>query len=100
MRTLTRENVELVRTGIARIDPDAVITDDGTRYPADIILYAIGFHANRMLWPMTVIGRDGEILSERWGERPSAYLGITVPEYPNFFCMYGPGTGLAHGGRA
>ena len=33
-----------------------------------------------------------------FGERPSAYLGITVPGYPNFFCMYGPGTNLAHGG--
>jgi 4-hydroxyacetophenone monooxygenase len=98
LRTLTRDNVELVRTGIDRIDPDAVVTDDGVRHPADIIVYATGFHANKMLWPMTIAGRDGQILSQRWGERPSAYLGITVPGYPNFFCMYGPGTNLAHGG--
>jgi 4-hydroxyacetophenone monooxygenase len=98
LRTLTRDNVELVRTGIERIEPDAVVTEDGTRYPADVIVYATGFQANKILWPMTIIGRDGEILSERWGERPSAYLGITVPGYPNFFCMYGPGTNLAHGG--
>jgi 4-hydroxyacetophenone monooxygenase len=98
LRTLTRDNVELVRTGIDRIESDAVVTDDGTRYPADIIVYATGFKANKMLWPMTIRGRGGEILSERWGERPSAYLGITVPGYPNFFCMYGPGTNLAHGG--
>jgi 4-hydroxyacetophenone monooxygenase len=98
LRTLTRDNVELIRTPIARIEPDAVITDNGVRYDADIIVYATGFQANRMLWPMTIIGRDGEPLSERWGERPSAYLGITVPDYPNFFCMYGPGTNLAHGG--
>jgi 4-hydroxyacetophenone monooxygenase len=98
LRTLTRDNVELVRAGIDRIEHDAVVTEDGQRYPADIILYATGFQANKMLWPMTVAGRDGVILSERWGERPSAYLGITVPGYPNFFCMYGPGTNLAHGG--
>jgi 4-hydroxyacetophenone monooxygenase len=98
LRTLTRDNVELVRTGIDRIESDAVVTDDGIRYPADIIVYATGFHANKMLWPMTIVGHDGEVLSERWGERPSAYLGITVPGYPNFFCMYGPGTNLAHGG--
>jgi 4-hydroxyacetophenone monooxygenase len=61
-------------------------------------VYATGFQANKMLWPMTIAGRGGEILSERWGERPSAYLGITVPGYPNLFCMYGPGTNLAHGG--
>jgi 4-hydroxyacetophenone monooxygenase len=98
LRTLTRDNVELVRTGIDCIERDAVVTEDGQRYPADIIVYATGFQANKMLWPMRVVGRDGEILSERWGERPSAYLGITVPGYPNFFCMYGPGTNLAHGG--
>jgi len=98
LRTLTRDNVELVRTGIDRIESNAVVTDDGTRYPADVIVYATGFRANKMLWPMTISGRGGEILSERWGERPSAYLGITVPGYPNFFCMYGPGTNLAHGG--
>ena len=98
LRTLTRDNVELVRAGIDHIESDAVVTEDGTRYPADIIVYATGFQANKMLWPMTIRGRDGELLSERWGQRPSAYLGITVPGYPNFFCMYGPGTNLAHGG--
>ncbi|HET6731499.1 flavin-containing monooxygenase [Mycobacterium sp.] len=98
LRTLTRDNVELVRTGIDHIESDAVVTEDGERYPADIIVYATGFQATKMLWPMTIRGRDNEILSERWGERPSAYLGITVPGYPNFFCMYGPGTNLASGG--
>ncbi|AGB23666.1 putative flavoprotein involved in K+ transport [Mycobacterium sp. JS623] len=98
LRTLTRDNVELVRTGIERIEPDAVVTADGTRYAADVLVYATGFQATKMLWPMTIRGRGGEILSERWGERPSAYLGITVPGYPNFFCMYGPGTNLASGG--
>ena len=95
LHTLTRDNVELVRTGIDHIEPDAVVTDDGERYPADVIVYATGFQATKVLWPMTIRGRDGEVLSERWGERPTAYLGITVPGYPNFFCMYGPGTNLA-----
>jgi 4-hydroxyacetophenone monooxygenase len=98
LRTLTRDNVELVRAGIDRIERDAVIADDGARHPADIIVYATGFQANKILWPMRIVGRDGEVLSERWGERPTAYLGITIPGYPNFFCMYGPGTNLAHGG--
>ena len=98
LRTLMRDNVDLVRTPIARIEPDAVVTEDGVRHDADVIVYATGFEANRVLWPMAIIGRDGEPLSSRWGERPSAYLGITVPGYPNFFCMYGPGTNLASGG--
>jgi 4-hydroxyacetophenone monooxygenase len=98
LKTLTRDNVELVRTGIDHIESDAVVTEDGTRYPADVIVYATGFEHTKLLWPMTIRGRNGEILSERWGERPAAYLGITVPGYPNFFCMNGPGTWLASGG--
>ncbi|HEV7422029.1 MAG TPA: NAD(P)-binding domain-containing protein [Mycobacterium sp.] len=98
LRTLSRDDVELIRTPIARIEEDAVVTEDGNRFPADVIAYATGFAANKVLWPMAVVGRDGVALGERWGERPSAYLGITVPGYPNFFCMYGPGTNLASGG--
>ncbi len=63
-----------------------------------MIIYATGFHANRYLWPMEIVGRHGITLSEQWGERPTAYLGITIPNFPNFFCLYGPGTNLAHGG--
>ena len=95
---LTRDNVELVRTGIDHIEPDAVVTVDGVRYPADVLVYATGFQATKVLAPMAIVGRDGADLREMWGERPAAYLGITVPGFPNFFCMYGPGTNLAHGG--
>jgi 4-hydroxyacetophenone monooxygenase len=98
LRTLTRANVDLVRTAIDHIEADAVVTQDGVRHPADVLVYATGFHANRVLWPMGITGRDGADLRSLWGERPAAYLGITVPGFPNFFCMYGPGTNLAHGG--
>jgi 4-hydroxyacetophenone monooxygenase len=98
LRTLTRDNVELVRTGIDRIEPDAVVTADGVRHEADVLVFATGFQATKVLFPMEIRGRDGEDLRAMWGPRPAAYLGITVPGFPNFFCMYGPGTNLAHGG--
>jgi 4-hydroxyacetophenone monooxygenase len=98
LRTLTRDNVELVREGIDHIERDAIVTVSGERYEVDIIVFATGFQANKFLWPMEIVGRDGAVLSEQWGDRPSAYLGITVPNFPNLFCMYGPGTNLAHGG--
>jgi 4-hydroxyacetophenone monooxygenase len=90
--------VELVREGIDHIDAHGVVTTSGTRYDVDIIVFATGFQANKFLWPMAIVGRDGTVLSEQWGDEPSAYLGITVPNFPNLFCMYGPGTNLAHGG--
>jgi 4-hydroxyacetophenone monooxygenase len=98
LRALTRDNVELVREGIDHIDATGIVTGSGARYDADIIVYATGFQANRFLWPMRIVGRDGVVLSEQWGDSPSAYLGITMPNFPNLFCMYGPGTNLAHGG--
>ena len=98
LRALKRDNVELVREGIDHIDAQGVVTKSGARYDVDIIVYATGFQANRFLWPMQITGRAGAVLSDQWGDEPSAYLGITVPNFPNLFCMYGPGTNLAHGG--
>jgi 4-hydroxyacetophenone monooxygenase len=98
LRTLTRDNVDLVRTPIDHIEPDAVVTADGQRHEAEVLVYATGFQATRVLSPMTIIGRDGVDLRQMWGERPAAYLGMTVPGFPNLFMMYGPGTNLAHGG--
>ena len=98
LRTLTRSDVDLIRLGIAHIDAGGVVDVEGTHHVADVLIFATGFTATKMLWPLEIIGRDGVNLREMWGDRPAAYLGITVPGFPNFFCMYGPGTNLAHGG--
>jgi 4-hydroxyacetophenone monooxygenase len=98
LQTLRRDDVELVRTPIARITADGVVTADGVSHPADVIVYATGFRHTDVLWPMTITGRDGVDLRDLWGRRPYAYLGITVPGFPNFFLLYGPGAHLAHGG--
>ena len=75
-----------------------MIDSNGELFEADIIVFATGFHANKFLWPMEIVGRQGIKLNEQWGEDPAAYLGITVPNFPNLFCLYGPGTNLAFGG--
>jgi 4-hydroxyacetophenone monooxygenase len=98
LSALKQDNVDLVTRGVASVSEGGVTDSDGTFYPADIILYATGFETDRFLWPMEIKGRGGQLLSEKWGIEPSAYLGITVPEFPNFYCMYGPGTNLAFGG--
>jgi 4-hydroxyacetophenone monooxygenase len=98
LATLKRDNVELVTTPIAAITPTGIRCADGREVAVDAIVYATGFHANRFLSPMEILGRDGVSLREQWGEEPRAYLGITVPGFPNLFCLYGPGTNLAHAG--
>ena len=98
LRTLRRDNVGLVRCGIDHIEADAGVDTDGVRYPADVLVYATGFRVNDFLSSLKVTGRNGMDLHQMWRTRPAAYLGITIPGFPNFFCMYGPGTNLASGG--
>ena len=62
LKTLTRDDVDLIRTGIDRIEPGAIVTEDGERYEADVIVYATGFGVAHMLAPMEIIGRDGRDL--------------------------------------
>jgi cation diffusion facilitator CzcD-associated flavoprotein CzcO len=40
--------------------------------------------------PMAVIGRNGQTLESAWAARPSAYLSISIPDFPNFFMLNGP----------
>jgi 4-hydroxyacetophenone monooxygenase len=95
---LKRDNVELVREPIDHVDATGVVTESGRHVDADIIVLATGFMMAKVLFPMEFYGRDGRSLNEYWADRPSAYLGITVPGFPNLFMMYGPSTHLNHGG--
>lgn len=100
-RMLTRKNVDLIVDPIDHIEAKGVVTKDGKLHELDILVLATGFETRRMLWPMHIEGRDHATIRNRWGdEDPRAYLGITVPEFPNFFVLYGPNTNLAHGGSA
>ncbi len=98
LKALCKPNVELVRAGVDHLEADGVVDSDGVKHAADVIVWATGFRANDMLLPMHIVGRGGADLRERWGIRPRAYLGMTVPDFPNFFMCYGPGTNLASGG--
>ena len=94
-KALKRPNVDLVRTGIERITPEGILTEDGTLHPADVICYATGFKHNEFV-AFDMVGRGGTSLHAQWGDTPTAHLGITVPNFPNVFFCYGPGTNLAH----
>ena len=63
-----------------------------------MIIYGTGFQASKFLTPMTVTGRDGVDLHEQWAGDARAYLGVTVPGFPNLFCLYGPNTNIVING--
>jgi cation diffusion facilitator CzcD-associated flavoprotein CzcO len=90
--TLTRPNVDLVTDRIAEVRPTGIRTEDGVERPADVLVLATGFATHGFVAPMEVAGEDGRTLAEAWDEVPRAYLGITVPGFPNLFLLYGPNT--------
>ncbi len=93
---LARPNVDVCATAIERMQPDGVRLDDGRDIALDALVYCTGFTVERPLGEMDVVGCEGRNLTEYWGDRPRAYLGMTVPGFPNAFVLLGPNTGLGH----
>jgi 4-hydroxyacetophenone monooxygenase len=98
IRALRRDNVKLVTDKIAEINATGVATMNGKQYDADVLIYGTGFLASRFLWPMQVKGKGGVDLQAQWNGDPRAYLGITIPNFPNLFCLYGPNTNIVVNG--
>ena len=98
-RTLKRDNVELVVDAISEVQPHGISTSDGSFYEADVLVFATGFDVVRFISSFKVRGRDGRDLRAVWDDDDCrAYLGLTVPGFPNFFTLYGPNTQTGHGG--
>jgi 4-hydroxyacetophenone monooxygenase len=98
-RTLRKPNVELVTENIDHITRDGIVSADGKLHPADVIVVSTGFKVSEMAAKLHITGRDGKTLADAWAnDNPTAYLGLTVPDFPNLFLMLGPNTGPAHGG--
>jgi len=98
---LRRPEVELVTDPIERIDEKGVVTRSGEHRPADVVVYATGFRMTAMASRLGLRGRGGLDLGSAWrSDDPTAYLGISVPRFPNLFLMLGPNTGLGHGGSS
>jgi cation diffusion facilitator CzcD-associated flavoprotein CzcO len=89
---LAQPNVELVTDGIAAITPTGIRDASDAERPADAIVLATGFATHGFVAPLEVVGRDGRALADEWAEVPRAYLGLSVPGFPNMFLLYGPNT--------
>ncbi len=93
LATFNRSNVLLETAPIARIEPDAVVTEDATRHETDVLILATGFKVfdpgNMPAYPVKGVG--GLDLEEFWREnRFQAYEGVSVPGFPNYFTVFGP----------
>jgi cation diffusion facilitator CzcD-associated flavoprotein CzcO len=89
-RAIQCPNAELVTAGIDRVEATGVRTRDGQLHEVDVLVIATGFRVDRFMRPIEIVGRGGVALADIWKERPSAYLSISIPDFPNLFMLNGP----------
>ncbi|KAJ7689781.1 hypothetical protein B0H17DRAFT_1291851 [Mycena rosella] len=96
LSSLHRQNLSLNWDGIESIYADGIITKTGDKLKFDVIILATGFVTNR--FPLPIRGADGRTVQEYYdGEGcPKAYIGTTVPGFPNLFLLSGPNTATGH----
>lgn len=98
-KAIRKPGVDLITDGVAEINASGIRTTSGEQVDLDVIVYATGFEAKRVLHPIDIRGRGAVSIRERWGEDDArAYLGMTTPDFPNLFIMFGPNINLGHGG--
>lgn len=94
---LGQPHVTLNDRGIAKIVPEGVVDKDGNLFACDVIVCATGFNVAKMVGNLTIKGVGGRDLGEEWGEDdPRSYLGMCIPEYPNYFHTVGPNSAPNH----
>ena len=94
--TLLRPDVAVVDAPVDRVEPDAVVTTDGVRHPADVLVFGTGFATTDFLAHIPVTGEGGLQLSDAWAGGAHAYLGTAVAGFPDCYLLYGPNTNLGH----
>ena len=87
---IQRPHAHLVTAPIDRVEPAGIRTADGELHELDVLVLATGFRVDRFLRPIEVVGRAGASLDDVWAQRPSAYLSVSVPDFPNLFLLNGP----------
>ena len=95
--SLTRENVELVASGVEAMTANGVPASGGTQTECDVVVFATGFYTNPFLLGMDVKGRNGARLSDHWADGAYAYKGTLTAGFPNLFFLYGPNTNTGSG---
>ena len=93
---LRRPNVQVVASGLAKVDGNTLTAKDGTSCEVDAIILATGFHAVDAPIAERLYGADGQSLAQAWNGDMRALRGTTIAGFPNLCMIVGPNTGLGH----
>ena len=93
---LKKPHVTLVAEALSELREQTLVTAGGTELAVDVIIFATGFESPEEKPPVEAIGLQGRSLHAEMKASPKAYLGATLPGFPNMFLVLGPNTGLGH----
>ncbi|KAJ9643168.1 uncharacterized protein PV06_05556 [Exophiala oligosperma] len=96
LEALTDPKVDVITTGIEKVDATGIITTDGQHHPVDAIICATGFDTT-FSPRFPIIGQRGVTMAEKWKDIPSTYLSLATDGFPNYFISLGPNSALGTG---
>ena len=89
MEATQKENVDIHFKHVERITEEDVVGGDDIEGKVDTIICATGFDVTcKPRFPM--VGKNGVYLYDKWKDVLESYLGLGVPDMPNFIMFVGP----------
>ncbi|QSZ36642.1 hypothetical protein DSL72_006523 [Monilinia vaccinii-corymbosi] len=89
MKAIQEPNVDVHFAAVEEMTEDSVIDSEGQERKVDTVICATGFDVS-YIPRFPIIGQNGVDLREKWKEIPESYLGLAVPDIPNFLTFMGP----------
>ncbi|KAG7423143.1 FAD-binding monooxygenase moxY [Fusarium oxysporum f. sp. raphani] len=97
LEALQEDNVTFIGTGVDEITETGIRDQFGGFHEVDAIICATGFDISFKNKATPIVGRNGVTRDDMNTPTPQAYMGITVPNLPNFFEYLGPASSPASG---
>lgn len=88
LEALTKENVRVVTDRISHVVPEGIVLTAGEVIKIDTFICATGFDLS-FTPSFKLVGRQGKTMAEEWKSKPTAYLSLAVPNFPNYFSELG-----------
>lgn len=96
MKAVQKPNVEVHRAAITKVSKSKVVAGNGDEVEVDTIVCATGFDVSYV--PKYLVqGKGGVTLQDKWEKIPEGYMGLAVPDMPNYFVFQGPTFPVSNG---
>eukprot|EP01059_Diplonema_ambulator_P034616 TRINITY_DN7853_c0_g1_i4.p2 TRINITY_DN7853_c0_g1~~TRINITY_DN7853_c0_g1_i4.p2 ORF type:complete len:507 (+),score=193.34 TRINITY_DN7853_c0_g1_i4:214-1734(+) len=92
---LMQDNVEVITSAVEEVHEGGLV-GGGRKVDVDVIVWATGFDIRLETFRPYECSAGETNVEDKLRDKPELYLGAMLPEFPNFFFLLGPNTGLGH----